>query len=127
LLARRQEDRAPQIVEIEEGLRLQVVELGLKGSIETRQAAAARQQHVAALEHEFEFSDLLGEQLDAIQVGGREFRIGLDGALELVEGLVDAALVPQDLAATVAGLGAGRVRLQRLVQPGESFFDAPAM
>jgi hypothetical protein len=60
-------------------------------------------------------------------VRGQELGVGHHGQLELVERFLDAALVPQDLAAPVVRLGTVRVRLQRLVEPGERLVRAPAV
>jgi len=73
------------------------------------------------------FAEVLDEQLRAIEVGRDELGVRLQRALELVERLVDLALVPEDLAAAVVGLGAVGVRAQRLVEPGERLLGAPAV
>jgi hypothetical protein len=60
-------------------------------------------------------------------MGRRELAVGVDGAVELDQGLVDATLVPQDLAPAVMGLGALGMDAQGLVQPGERLLDAPTV
>jgi hypothetical protein len=72
-------------------------------------------------------AELFDQQLDPVQVGGDELGIGLRGELELVAGLVDAALVPEDLAAPVVRLGAVGLRAQRLVEPRQRVVGATAV
>ena len=122
--ATHQEERAVELVLIEERLRLEVVDLGLGVAVETRQAARGREHAIALGDRLLVRAELLDQDLGAIQVRGYELGIGLRGLLELDEGLVDLALVPQDLAATVVGLGAIRMRLQRLVEPSERLVGA---
>ena len=74
-----------------------------------------------------ELGHLLDQQLHPVQVGGNELGIGADRTLELVERLVDAALVPVDLATPVVGLGASRMHAQRFVEPGKSLLDPAAV
>ena len=60
-------------------------------------------------------------------MGRRELPVGEDRAIELDQRLVDPAVVPEDLAATVMGLGAVGMDAQRLVEPGERLLDPPAV
>jgi len=52
-------------------------------------------------------------------VRGLVLAVGLDRALELLERLLRARVVPQDLAAAVVRLGAAGIRAERFIQPGE--------
>jgi hypothetical protein len=122
-----QEDRPLEVVEVEERLALQVIHLGLQGPIGTGELGATRQQLVAELESQLELSHLFNEQLHPVQVSGRELGIGSSGGLELEQGLVDPAFVPQDLTASVVCLGATGVDTQRLVEPGQGLLDPAAM
>jgi hypothetical protein len=122
--AAHQEERALEIVEVEDRLGLQIVHLGLGGAIEARKVGLARQQLVAELHRLLELREVLDHQLGAVQVRRDELGIGLQRALEFVERLFDLALVPQDLTAAVVGLGALGMREQRLVEPGERLLGA---
>ena len=88
---------------------------------------AAGEQLVGEADRGRELAELLDQELDPVQVGGGELAVGQDGAVELDQRLVDAAIVPEDLAAAVVGFGAIGMDAQRLVEPGERLFDAPAM
>jgi hypothetical protein len=113
----REEEGPLEIVQIEDGLGLQVVDLSLGGAIEPGQLAIASQQRIAQPDGLLVLAQVFDEQLCAIQMSGDELRIRLEGALELVEGLVDPALVPEDLAAPVVGFRPIGVGPQSLVQP----------
>ncbi len=123
----REEERALEIVEVEDGLGLQVVDLALRAPVEAGQVGLAREQLVAQRNRLRVLAEVLDQQLRAVQVGGDELRIRLQRALELVERLVDLALVPEDLAAAVVRLRAVRMGAQRLVEPRQRLVRAPAV
>jgi hypothetical protein len=125
--ASHQELCALEVVDVKQRLRLQVVDLGLGPAIGLRQLGRSRQQPVAQRDRLLVLAHLLDQQLRAVQVGGQELRVGHHRELELVERLLDAALVPEDLAAAVVRLGSVRVRLQRLVEPGQRLVRAAAV
>ena len=122
-----QEEGPLQVVEVEDRLGLQVVDLGLGAAIQARQLAATRQQLVAERHGLLELGQVLDQQLGAVQVRRHELGIRADGLRELVVGLVDLRLVPEDLAAAVVRLGSVRVGAQRLVEPGQGFVGTPAV
>ena len=103
------------------------MDLGLGAAVQPRKLGRPGHQLVTERDGLLVLVQVLDEQLDAVQVGGDELRIGAHRALELVERLVDLALVPEDLAATVVRFGALRLGSQRLVEPRERFFGAPAV
>jgi len=122
-----QEKRTFEVVEVESRLGLQVVDLGLAGAVEPRKGRVAGKHLVAERGGLLELAQVLHQQLDAIQMGRDELRVGIERPLELVQGLVHAALVPKDLAASVVRLRTFRMRDQRLVEPRQRLIGAAAV
>jgi hypothetical protein len=122
-----QEPRTFEVVQIEESLRLEVVDLRLGAAIWAGQVGISREQQVALGDGLIELTELLDQKLRAVELRSHELRIGHGGELDLVECFVDPPFVPQDLAATIVSFGTIRVCLQRLVEPGERFLGAPAV
>ena len=112
--AAQQEQRALEIVQVEQRLGLQVVDLGLDRLLER-----GLQQVVGQVQGLFVLLELLDHDLDPVQLAGLVVGLGLERPLELLERLLVAAAVPEQLAAAVVGLGAFGVGLQGLVQPGQ--------
>jgi len=108
-----------KIVEVEERLRLQVVDLALGGLVGPRQLIAAGEQVIAVGHRLLELAELFDQQLGSVQVRGDELRIGHAREFELVEGFFNLALVPQNFAATVVRFGTTGMSLQGFFQPGQ--------
>ncbi len=121
--ATHEEERALEIVLVEERLALQVVDLGLEHAIGPRQARRAREQLVGESNGGRELAELLDQQLDAIEMRRRELAVRERRSVEFDQRLVQATVVPEDLAATVVGLGALGMHAQGFVEPGERLLD----
>ena len=113
-----QEERPVEILQVEVGLGLQVVDLGLDPPVQRR-----RQESVRELQRLLELLEFLDQDLHPVQVGGVKPVISLDGPAELPQGLVVTAVVPEDLPAPVVGLGTPGVGPQGLLEPGEGLID----
>ena len=74
-----------------------------------------------------ELAEVLHEELDPIQVCGRELGIGTQRARKFVECLVDLAVVPEDFAPAVVGFRAVRVRDERFIEPRQRLIGPTAM
>ena len=120
-----QEQGTIQVVQVEDGLGLQIVDLGLGAAVETRELGRARHQIVAEPDRLLELDHVLDQQLDPVQVRRDELGVGGDGALVLVQRLVDGGSFRENLAALIVGFGAVGEGSQCLVEPGERFFRAP--
>ncbi len=122
-----QEQRAFEIVQVEQGLGLEVVDLRLGGAVRTGQVGTPREQQVALADGLIELTELLDQKLRAVELRSHEFGIGHCGELDLVERFVDPPFVPENLAATVVSFGSVRLCLQRLVEPGERLVRTTAV
>jgi len=116
-----QEQRPLEILEVEQRFRLQVVDLGFDVALE-----GAGQQLVGKLERLLRVVELLDQQLEPVQVGRVVVRGDLTGIGEVPQSLLGLTLLPEQLPALVASLGAVGVRPQGLAHPGQGFLEPAA-
>jgi hypothetical protein len=121
------EERPFEIILIEEGLALQVIDFGLQDAIGSRELRRTGQQFIREANRGRELPEFLDQEFDAIQMGRSEFSVRQRRPIELDQRFIDPAVIPEDFAATIMGFGAVGMHAQGFVEPGKRLLDPAPM